>query len=96
MRRTLLYAAEVCEPRSSVSPSAHIVRMDVTVSALNVADKLIELREAQSTVPIPKTMKKIGKDRFLGLTLPSGATQTQPMMIGLPALIVKCFVKKTL
>ena len=32
MRRTLLYAAEVCEPRSSVSPSAYAVRMDVTVS----------------------------------------------------------------
>ena len=26
------HAAEVCEPRSSVSPSAYAVRMDVTVS----------------------------------------------------------------
>ena len=78
MRRTLFYAAEVCEPRSSVSPSAYAVRMDVTVSTLKVVDKLIELRESQSTVPIPKTMKKIGKDRFLGLTLPSGALKPSP------------------
>lgn len=64
------YAAEVCEPRSSVSPSALAVRMDVTASALKAADKLIELRKGQPKVLIPKTMKRLVKTGFSVLLCP--------------------------
>lgn len=40
----------------------------------------VELRGELPMVPIPKTMK-VGKGRFAGLTLSSGTTQTQPMMV---------------
>lgn len=64
------YAAEVSEPRSSVSPSALAVRMEVTVSALKAVDKLIELRESQPIVLIPKTMKRLVKTVFSVLLCP--------------------------
>jgi len=66
--------------------------MDVTVSTLKVVDKLIELRESQHDGPDSQDHESVGKDRFLGLTLPSGATQTQPMMVGQPSEFVKCFL----
>ena len=96
MRRTLFYAAEVCEPRSSVSPSAYAVRMDVTVSTLKVVGQADWITRESTDGPDSQDHDALVKADFSVLLCPLEPLKPPPMMVDTPKLNVKCFLSKTL